>query len=319
MKILVTGSRGYIGSVLMKTLTLQGYSVIGVDVQKPNKDSASYGTTYRYNINDQEVADLVIKEDIDTIFHLAASADVEMSVTNPALFYTNNIGNTSRFISNLIDRGWNGKVIFSSTAAVYEDDNSSGVHENSTINPPNPYGKSKLACEHFFEDVQKVNDIDVVVFRYFNVAGAWNDCGDHDNSTRIIAKLCRSTYHKQQFTLYGTDKNTFDGTCVRDYLHVRDVCEAHLQACDFLDSKPGYHVFNLGIGRGWSNREIINSFLLFTGQEPIVVEGPDRPGDPDHLVSIADKFMNQTGFRYKHSSLENIICSAWEHYLLKME
>lgn len=318
MKILVTGSRGYIGSVLMKTLTLQGYTVYGVDAVENKDDSAKYGTNYAYNINNPAVIDLVLKENIDTIFHLAASADVGMSVTHPWLFYLNNIGNTSVFVSGLIQSGWKGKIIFSSTAAVYEEDKHP-VHENSTISPPNPYGRSKLACEYFLQDIQKANDIDVVVFRYFNVAGGWDDCGDHNNSTRIIARLCRAAYNNEPFTLNGTDKNTSDGTCVRDYLHVRDVCDAHLHAASFLDTHPGYHTFNLGISKGWSNKEIIDSFLLFTGYEPTVVTGPGRPGDPDHLVSNADKFINQTGFRYKHSSLENIICSAWSYYLNRME
>lgn len=318
MKILVTGSKGYIGSVLMKTLTLQGRIAYGVDNRSNKQESAAYGISYDYNINDPAVIGIILRNKIDTIFHLAASADVGESVTNPSLYYNNNIGNTSLFLSSLIERGWKGKIIFSSTAAVYKETNEL-VTEDSVIDPPNPYGRSKHACENFLQDIHKAHDIDIVVFRYFNVGGGWDDCGDHSDSTRILARLCNSVYNNEQFTLYGNDKNTYDGTCVRDYLHVRDVCDAHIHASEFLDNNPGHYTFNLGTSRGWSNLEIINAFKLFTGQKPNVVLGPGRPGDPDYLVSNAQKFVNLTGYRYEHSSLENVVNSAWTYYLNRME
>lgn len=302
----------------MKTLVEQGYEAYGVDFNLNPTGSKVYGNTFELNINSQKAADIVIYNNIDTILHFAASADVGLSVTNPELFYFNNIGNTSAFLTNLIEKGWKGNFIFSSTAAVYEESENK-VWEGSSLNSPNPYGKSKLACEWLLQDVSKAFDINAVTFRYFNVAGAWDDCGDHIRAGHIISRLCDTTYQHDSFILNGTDKNTPDGTCIRDYLHVRDVCDAHLHALDYLNTHGGYHTFNLGTGIGWSNRQIIDAFKRFSGRIPNIAKGPGRPGDPDHLVAAADKFVNLTGYRYNHSSLENIISTAWQYYLNKME
>lgn len=318
MKVLVTGSRGYIGSVMMKTLTELGHEAIGIDIEENPHGSTRYGNSYCININDMAAAELVVYNEIDTIFHFAASADVGLSVASPELFYYNNIGNTSTFINNLISLGWQGKFIFSSTAAVYKESQFK-VTENDVLGSPNPYGKSKLACEWLLEDITKSHNIKVVAFRYFNVAGAWDDCGDHHNAGHIITRLCDAAYQNRPFTLNGTDKKTPDGTCIRDYLHVRDVCDAHLQAVSFLESNDGFHVFNLGTSTGWSNKNIIHAFYMFTSKKVEVINGPGRSGDPDHLVAHADKFVHKTGYRYTHSSLENIISTAWQYYTNKME
>ena len=316
MKVLITGSRGYIGSVLAKTLTYKGDNLVfGIDIN-PNIDGSSiYGLFTEENINAESIADAVVSQGIDTIFHLAAYADVGDSVKNPSIYYLNNVGNTSSLLHNLVSRGWKGKVVFSSTAAVYSDKMTDAIAEHHIIKPPNPYGRSKLACEQLLSDVCKSHGISVCTFRYFNVAGAWDDVGDHQHAGHIISKLCHSVSTGTQFVLNGDKRNTPDGTCIRDYLHVRDVCDAHIRAAEFLDSSPvDTYTFNLGTGRGWSNLEIIKAFERFTGWKVDYTVGPDRPGDPNSLVAYNQKFPAFTGYRYTHSSLENIIASSWKYY-----
>lgn len=313
MKIIVTGSRGFIGSVLCKVLQQQGHEVYGVDMDGNPNGSTIYGLFTEANINEHSVALMAKTLQVDAIFHLAASADVGLSMSSPELFYLNNVGNTAHLLANLKSVGWTGKFIFSSTAAVYRV-SPGKVHETSTIGSPNAYGRSKYACEHLLYDYHVANGIDVVVFRYFNVAGAYTDTGDHVNASHIISRLCNAAYHNLYFPLYGDNKHTRDGTCVRDYLHVLDVCNAHIHAAAYLDIHPGYHTFNLGTGVGTSNREMIAAFKRFTGKGVQVNVLDGRPGDPDHLVAGADKFTESTGFRYEYSSLENIITCAWEYY-----
>ena len=316
MKVLVTGSRGYIGSVLVKTLCQDPTNIVwGVDTDPRPDGSTLFGLFSEANINEDIIADIVVAEGYDTIFHLAASADVGESMRSPAAFYLNNIGNTSSFLNNLITRNWKGKFIFSSTAAVYQEQKTRAVFETSPIDSPNAYGRSKYACEQLLYDVSKAHDIRVGVFRYFNVAGAWDDVGDHSNSGHIIQRLCHSVNSNIPFTLYGNKKQTKSGTCVRDYLHVRDVCDAHIHLANYMDLYDiPIQTYNLGTGQGWSNIDIIKSFEIFTGRKVEYVIGPDRPGDPDLLIAGANKFVDTTGYRYNHSNIENIITSAWNYY-----
>ncbi len=317
MKVLITGSRGYIGSVLAKTLVAQGHEVHGIDINGNPDGSSIYGFFTEANINDSSVAVMVKSLQIDTIFHLAASADVGESVLHPEQYYDNNIGNTATMLNNLIQVGWKGKIIFSSTAAVYQEQPRLS-YETSTVNSPNPYGRSKYMCEQLLRDINKAHGISVAVFRYFNVAGSWDDTGDHIDSGHIIQRLC-SAAHAGRFTLFGNNKNTPDKTCIRDYVHVRDVCDAHIHASHFLDDNPGMYTFNIGSGKGFSNMEILSAFQRFTGKSINVITGPGRPGDPDFLVASPDKFVSDTGYRYNHSSLEKIITTAWTYYCNKME
>lgn len=318
MKVLITGSRGYIGSVLAKTLQKQSITSIGIDHNGRPDGSSIYGVYSEACITDDEVIEVVMQSGIDTIFHLAASADVGESVTNPAAFYYNNIGRTSLMMTKLLASGWQGKVVFSSTAAVYEP-SMYIINENDPKVSPNPYGRSKLACEELLLDIYKAHEIPTVVFRYFNVAGAWDDVGDHIDANHIVSRMCKTAHSNTPFTIFGTDKQTRDGTCIRDYLHVRDVCDAHLRAAEYLDLNPGFHTFNLGTGTGITNKEMITAFERFTARKLDVRYGLGRLGDPDILFANPSKFTNLTGYRYKHSSLENIISTAWQYYCNKME
>ena len=285
MKVLITGSRGYIGSTLAKAFTEKGITPIGVDRELRPNGSNIYGLFYESSFEDPQVADLVKDLGIDTICHLAADASVPDSVKNPGKYYQNNVAATIQFLNNLIERGWRGKFIFSSSAAVYPD---SGKMSSEADNPGpcNPYGTTKLMNEHTLRDFFAAYDISVMCFRYFNVAGAWGDVGDHLNAEHVIQKMCRAAKYEYPFHLFNDKANTPDGTCVRDYLHVRDVCDAHIHAIDYLNDNKGFFTYNLGTSRGTSIKQLIASFITTTGQNLHFESSPPRYGDPDYLVEI---------------------------------
>jgi len=183
--------------------------------------------------------------------------------------------------------------------------------------PCNPYGRSKLMCEEAIQEICTSAGIDTVIFRYFNVAGAYNDAGDHLDSDHILPKICSAIYDYNYFTINGGNYKTRDGTCVRDYVHVLDICRAHIHACDFLGDLPdmkGVYTFNLGSREGFTNKEIVEAFQKYTGEELKYVIGDRRPGDPPLLIAENSKFIEQTGFEYKHTDLEKIVTSAWDWY-----
>ena len=314
MKLLITGNSGYIGSVLGKFAQEQGHFVVGADVKMP---AHSY---YDEFVNDDIINNTVAYEasnlKVDAVFHLAASADVTHSTIRPSLYYHNNIGATSKLFDNLLHMGWKGPVVFSSTASVYGFRDTK-CKEDDILNPKTAYGKSKLMCETYFNDLWEFNKIPAIIFRYFNVAGGYGDVGDHLNSNHVLQRLCYSAYNGKYFNIFGDNYNTSDGTCVRDFLHVLDVCRAHFTALEYLKNNPGVHTFNLGTGQGNSVKELTTMFDNFTGENILKRVCDPREGDPGYLVADSLKFQNNTSFVYNYSSIENIIKSAWEWYRSK--
>lgn len=312
MKVLVTGHRGYIGSVMVSMLKELGVFCVGVDNAERTYSDLKLDHSILADCSDDYVIDSVLKYGITHIFHFAASAAIADSVTNPALYYYNNLGETSKLLGKLHQAGWKGKFIFSSTAAVYGESGSL-VDEDTQKNPCNPYGHSKLMCEQAIHDICSTAGIDTVVFRYFNVSGAAVDAGDHLKGERIFSKLCDAAYDYNYFTINGGNYSTRDGTCVRDYVHVIDVCRAHLHATEYLETNAGIHTFNLGSREGFTNKEMVEAFQRYTGENLRYVIGERRPGDPPHLIADNHKFL-ETGFEYKHTDLEKIVTSAWDWY-----
>ena len=315
--VIVTGCSGYIGTVLCNFLKAQGHKVIGFDLEEnPLLDIDQLHLTC---ISSRTLAETAIDNNVTKIFHLAAFVDVRESVEQPWLYYSNNTGNTAKMIGNLADVDWKGHLIFSSTAGVYGDPVSEGVHEYSPVVPTNPYGHSKLICEQLLKDTSELRDIKVTVFRYFNVAGADDLYGDHLTSNHIIQKLCKAAYARSVFYINGDQYPTKDGTCVRDYVHVNDICRAHMFAAFVRPHTTKFEVYNLGTGVGFTNKEVAAAFSVFTGVEIAVKIKDARPGDSAVLIARPTKFTFTTGFRYLHSSLESIITSSWNSYTMRIQ
>ena len=226
-------------------------------------------------------------------------------------YFVNNAGRTASFVHDLISSGWNGKFVFSSTAATYGDQ-PYRVIETSDKKPINPYGMSKLHAEQILESAYSAYNFSSIVFRFFNVAGAYGDVGQNKDEPHILTQLSKAAKNKETFNLYGTDYDTRDGTCIRDYVHVLDIANAHLLALDILDVTTGCVKFNLGTSKGTSNLELLNAFkdLADLNYETVAA----RPGDPAFLVSDASKFTHYTGYTFPNSNLQNIIATHWEYY-----
>ena len=308
MRVLVTGSHGYIGSVLCKMLTEAGHIVFGCDIKQHFGTQFEYlNTVYHRSFDDDEVLDCITDFKIDVIFHLAASSLLGPSATDPLLYYYNNTSRTINLLNRLRNRDWKGHFIFSSTAAVYGDQGTL-VSEDSPLGPCNHYGHSKLMCEQAI-NIAHMYGIKTTTFRYFNVAGAYDDRGQNAGEPHIITRICNAAAGIAPLTVYGIDYKTKDGTCMRDYVHVRDICRAQMHAMD--ESIEG--IYNLGTQDGTSVLEIIDAFIDVNKVKVNFLSGMRREGDPAYLVASPWKFMD-TGFEYKHSTIEEIVKSAWSYY-----
>lgn len=312
MRVLVTGSSGFIGSVLSKMLSEEkGILVFKCDTQ-PDIPTFRQTSFLKMSFDDDIVVKTIIDNDIQVIFHLAATSLVGPSFEDPLTYYWNNAARTTNFLHKLRLAGWKGHIIFSSTAAVYAEQNVP-VNESDNLEPINHYGISKLRCEEMIECAWKYG-MSATVFRYFNVAGAYEECGEEAGDTHLISRLCSATYDNGTFLVYGVDYPTDDGSCVRDYIHVRDVCAAQIYAW----KRKVYGTFNLGTHRGTSVIEMIDAFKNVTNT-PIDWTFVDRRiGDPAYLVADP-KYFKASGFVYQHSDIYNIIESSWNHYKMMRE
>ena len=316
---IVTGSFGYIGSVLTKVLHESNY-VVGIDRNPQagqcwthNKTRTKYCDDFLCDDFASEKALHILKEYPNaTIFHLAADSLLGPSAYDPLSYYENNTAKTLKLIQNLKPTH---KFIFASTAAVYAETDKV-VTESSEIDPPNNYGRSKLWCEQIIDSCYEILKLRAVSFRFFNVIGAYGNMGQLPNTPHIINKLCDKAIHKgSPFVITGDDYDTRDGTCVRDYLHVVDVCRALIHADNFLtDKDPCSLKFNLGTKHGTTVKEIVDLFVGLCAHVEYRV-GERRIGDPAYLVANPNKFIKTTGFKYQHKSndLDLMIKSHWEY------
>jgi UDP-glucose 4-epimerase len=322
--ILVTGCNGYIGKAFCKYYKEEGHKkddkIIGVDIIG---DSNPYVDNFvKGSFASEGVVAAVAALKPTTVYHFAAIASVPDSYNNPAKYYSNNVAETINLVNGLISTGWKGNFIFSSSAGVYSL-KSSPVKETDTTIPIHPYGRSKKLAEDFISIVaSEYPDVNFFTFRYFNVAGAYDDVGDHLESGHVIQKLCYAAKTKTTFTINGTDYTTKDGTCVRDYIHVKDVCKAHAQMQKYYEglsipeSSP-YAICNLGTTKGYTIKDIISTFERVTGEKLNIIEGERRLGDPEYLVADANKFLNIYTFIYESSELDRIIKTSWDYYTMK--
>ena len=310
MRILITGSNGYIGSVLCKMAKERGDYVVGIDIDR-HKHKYLNVDPPPMSCGDERVAQLAVDFNIDVIFHLAASASVTDSMSRPLLFYQNNVGETAAMLDNLVQAGWRGKIVFSSSCSVYGQPHYDVIDEQCPELPISAYGKSKKMCEDILWDMHYAHRLPVTIFRYANVAGAYDELGDHLDSHHVIQKICHSIVNESRFNVYGTKYPTRDGTCVRDYIHVMDVCRAHFHAVDNIKSE--FAAYNIGAGYGTTVKELVEKFTAVTKQHINAVDSIERPGDP-HTLVVSSQRLQHTGFEFKHGSLDEIICSAWKYF-----
>jgi UDP-glucose 4-epimerase len=322
MSILVTGGAGYIGSHVVSLLGAAGEDIIIFDnLTTGKKENILYGNLIVGDLNDPAAIDKVFSENkIDAVLHFAGSIVVPESVENPSLYYQNNTENSLNLIKACIKHKTK-KFIFSSTAAVYGMPESGVASEETPTNPINPYGRSKLMTEWMLEDVSFAHDFNYVALRYFNVAGA-SKTGKIGQSTPRATHLLKTaaevvTKKREKMTIFGTDYNTKDGTCIRDYIHVDDLAQAHLDALAYLGKGGRSQVLNCGYGHGFTVKEVIGAVEACTGEKLNVELGPRRAGDAIELISRAEKIKDVLGWSPQYDDLAYIVKSAieWEKKL----
>jgi len=314
MNILVTGGAGYVGSVCAAELVKQGHCVVAYDnlTEGHRQAVVDHVQFVKGDIADTENLKRVCKKhQIHAVMHFAASALVEESVRNPHLFYCNNVTGTISLLEVLAELKIR-KLIFSSSAAVYGDPKSVSIREDHPVCPVNPYGETKLVIERALAWYHAAYGIQSAALRYFNAAGATQDLGeDHRPETHLLPRLlAAAACPNKSFEIYGDDYPTSDGTCIRDFVHVLDIAQAHILALQSL-SKLGLRIYNVGHGKGYSIRAVVKAVEEIAGRKLDVRMGRRRPGDPAVLVASARKLRRELEWEPRHSDLKNIIRSAW--------
>jgi len=318
--VLVTGGAGYIGSHAVLALLEAGYNVVVLDnlvyghrdiVEDVLKVKLVVGDT-----NDRVLLDKLFSDyDISAVMHFAAYAYVGESVTDPAKYYRNNVTGTLTLLEAMVAASIN-KLVFSSTCATYGVPKTVPIPEDHPQSPINPYGASKLMVERILSDFHTAYDFKSVTFRYFNAAGADPEGRlgeDHTPETHLIPLVLLTALGKREsISIFGTDYPTADGTCIRDYIHVKDLASAHVLGLDYLLKGGDSEIFNLGNGNGFSVKEVIEAARLVTKQDIKAIECDRRPGDPPSLVGSSDKARKLLGWYPQYSDINTILSNAWQ-------
>src|SRR5215471_11727300 len=312
MNVFVTGGAGYIGSVCTEELLNAGHTVTVYDNLSEGHRSA-VDSRAKFILarpeQDDDILKAVQSTKPDAIMHFAANALVGESMTNPKKYFHNNLVNALKLADAAVECGVK-KFVFSSTCATYGPPDRVPMTEDLPQRPINPYGEAKLMFEKVLIWYQQIYKLDFVAFRYFNAAGASKKFGEHHRiETHLIPNVLKVPLGQaKQCEIYGTDYPTPDGTCIRDYIHIIDLAQAHILAL-----APGTQGFyNLGNGDGYSVREVIQTCEKVTGQRIPAIEKPRRPGDPPKLVASAQKAVSELGWKPKFPKLEDIVSTAWE-------
>ncbi len=321
--ILVAGGAGYIGSHMVKALLEQSYDVVVLDnLTTGHRDLVPGGTFVAGDLQDQALLDdLFAAHRFDAVMHFAAFSLVGESVTDPLRYYQNNLSATLTLLAAMVRHGVP-RFIFSSTAAVYGEPLAVPISETHPCAPTNPYGATKLCVERLLSDCAAAHDFRYMSLRYFNAAGA--DVGGHMGErhlreTHLIPLVLQTALgQRPHIHVFGTDYDTPDGTCLRDYVHVSDIAAAHLLALGKLMGGAESAVYNLGNSRGYSVREVIALSREVTGKQIPVVSAPRRTGDPAVLVADSRKARQELGWRPGYEQLETIIETAWQWHRREM-
>ncbi len=320
MNVMVTGGAGYIGSHAVKQLIEAGHNVVAVDNLYRGHIQAVHPKARFMQIDLADTTGLtkaLTEHAVDCVMHFAALAYVGESVAEPLSYYENNTAGAISLLKAMKHTGVN-RMVFSSTCATYGEPESTPIVETMRQWPISPYGWSKWCVERILRDYGAADpEFSFVALRYFNVAGSAADGSlgeDHDPETHLIPVLLLALLgRREKVTVFGTDYPTPDGTCIRDYIHVEDLCAAHIAAMDAL--RPGdARFYNLGIGKGYSVKEVIDSAQRVTGQKVPNVYGARRPGDPAILFANADKIRRELGWSAQYTEIDDIVATAWNWF-----
>ena len=314
--VLVTGGCGYIGSHTAKALKQKGYRVTILDWSRRDH-TLKFCDNFVYADYDSEAAYKFIKADLpDAVVHCAGYLSVGESVQHPARYYANNVAKTANFLERLLTYPRLPAVVFSSSASVYGNPDSVPVNETATIQPMSPYGHTKAITEQMLQDYDRAYGLKSVCLRYFNACGADPEnyeLGQAPGAGHIIARLLEAQLNNAEFTLNGTDFDTPDGTCIRDYVHVWDLATAHVLAIEHLLKGGSSLQLNLGTNMGFSNQQVVDTVNRVVGPTKVNT-GPRRAGDPDRLIADATLAKKTLGWQPQYSTLPVIVDTAWKWY-----
>ena len=317
MSVLVCGGAGYIGSHTVSELLDRGEDVVVADnLQKGHKKAVLGGKLMIGDLRDSDFLDKVFSENtIDSVIQFAADSLVGESVEDPLKYYNNNVVSTLSLLSKMKQYGVD-KIVFSSTAATYGEPQNIPIMETDPTIPTNPYGQTKLAVEKALKWCYEAYDIKYTALRYFNAAGAHisGKIGeDHNPETHLIPIILQAALgQRDSITIFGDDYNTEDGTCVRDYIHVTDLADAHILALDKMRADGKSNIYNLGNGNGFSVKEVVDITRKVTGVDIKAELGERRPGDPAILVASSEKAKKELNWKPKYNDLGTIIETAWK-------
>lgn len=314
--VLVTGGAGYIGSHVAKELLRQGHHPIIYDnLQAGHRKAVKDARFIKGDLSDQgKLKDTFKTHTINAVMHFAADSLVGESVQKPIKYFNNNVKNSIKLIEIIKEFRIN-KFVFSSSAAVYGEPQEIPITEEAPCSPTNPYGETKLIFERVLQAYHEAGILNFISLRYFNAAGAdpEGELGeDHSPETHLIPLVIKAALDGISVPVYGTDYNTPDGTCIRDYIHVTDLADAHILALRKLEQKNISGIYNMGNGNGYSVREVIETVEKVTGRGVKAVESPRRPGDPARLVASSEKIRKELGWTPQCPDLKTIVETAWK-------
>jgi len=317
MNVLVTGGAGYIGSFMVKKLLDDGHTVTIADSLERGFEKAldQRADFKKGNLADQTfLSQLFSEKSFDAIFHFAAYISMGESMQKPFLYFANNTHMALQLLEAAKEHNVK-KIIFSSTAGVYGNPIKIPIPEDHPKNPENPYGESKIMVEQMLKWYQRIHGMNFVVLRYFNACGAALDgsMGErHSPESHIIPNAINAALANKPFKLFGIDYKTPDGTCVRDYIHILDLVEAHIMALNKLQNEQGGFTYNVGTGKGLSNKQVLEMIKKVSGKDLVIEIAERRPGDANELIADASRIVRELNFVPKYSDLETIIKTAWQ-------
>ena len=324
MKVLVTGGAGYIGSHMVITLQNQNHDVVCFDnLSTGHRDLVSCDKFIEGDLADRSLlSDIFANNNFDAVVHFAAHSQVGESIIRPDKYYRNNITNTQNLLDVMIHHDVK-KIVFSSTAAIFGNPQYLPINEDHPCDPINPYGRSKLLIEHMLADYDVAYDLKSVALRYFNAAGAdaRGLTGErHMPETHLIPLVLQAASgRRKDITIFGSDYSTDDGTCVRDFIHVSDLCDAHVLSLNWLKKGGSSKRYNLGNGNGFSVKDVVKTAEQVTGNSIATIDSPRRTGDPEILVADSALIRKELGWNPKIRELETIVSHAWQWEILDNE